>query len=180
MTANMNPYYNQFKHMLTSGGGNDPGDDIGNVYKSVLYQRGYGFDQEIDYNNTYGLGFASNLATFFRMAMPTLKSGLKFLGRQAVNTAANIANDAIAGENIKDSARKHTKATAEDLFARAPSALLKIINKRGSGNSRKRIRYPTLNWQTSGKKKNKRVNLSTTRKVGHGLLEEYPALGRII
>lgn len=126
----MNPFYDQFKHMATVGSGmGDDDDNIGHVYKSVLYQRGFGIGHEFDFGRVHGLGFADGLMSMIRMAMPVIKKGVQFLGNHAVSTVANIAQDAIAGENVKDSARKRVSEAAEDIFARVPQALAANVLK---------------------------------------------------
>ena len=51
-----------------------------------------------------GRGLGSILSGFFRSAVPFLKRGLKFFGKQALCMDAEIANDVAVGKNLKDSA----------------------------------------------------------------------------
>ena len=53
-----------------------------------------------------GHGIGSILSGFFRSAVPFLKRGLKFLGKQALKTGAEIANDVADGKDFADSTRK--------------------------------------------------------------------------
>jgi hypothetical protein len=170
----MNPYYDQFKYLVEGSGG---GEDIGDVYKGVLYQRGYGLDSEM-----HGLGFADGLMRMFKFVLPALKTGLQYLGKQGVSTAANIASDAISGKNVSESIKEHVTGAAEDLFAKAPDALSSVIR---GGQKRKRASVlegvePDGYQQPPRVKRRKlRKNYSSSRKIGRGLLSTYPVLAKI-
>jgi hypothetical protein len=173
----MNPFYHQFKSLVGQGIMDDD-NGIGDVYRSVLYQRGYGLGDDFDYSMTHGLGFADGLANLFRLAMPVIKSGMQFLGKKAVNTVANIAQDAIAGENIKDSAKKRITSVAGDIFAKAPSAIAHAFDKR-RGLKRKSISSPRGDQLVTSARPVKRARKSRGQ-VGQGLLNIYPALKKIL
>lgn len=170
----MNPYYNYFKEMSGSGS-IDPNEDIGKIYKTVLYQRGFGFDSEIDFHTTYGLGFADTVQGILRMITPFFKSGLKYLGSQAVNTAANIAQDVIAGSNVKDAAKTHVTQTAEEIFAKAPEAIANVVK----GNASKRSAVSQSQTLVEAAPPYPAKRRRYTQKKGKKLLQIYPALGRI-
>jgi hypothetical protein len=129
-----NPFYDELKTYCKSGGGGggeiEERDSIGPMYKSINFQRGYGigYVDPMPYEK-YGLGFGDTISNLFRMAVPYLKRGLKHLGRKAVETAANVAQDAIEGENVPESMKLHAGATARELMAKAPEAFSRIINK---------------------------------------------------
>lgn len=174
----MNPYYEHFRAVVGEGAGSDDdGDDIGDIYRSVMYQRGYGLGHnEIDFTRTHGLGFGETFASLMSFAKPLLTKGLQYFGKQAVNTAANIAQDAIAGENIGQSAKRHLVDTAEDIFARAPGAIMEnVFNSRGP--SRKRASRPSAGELVASSRR--RLYNKKRRMTGAGLLKEYPALERI-
>lgn len=173
----MNPFYDHYKHMATSGGGFDR--DIGNIYRGVLYQRGYGLDYDIGYDDVHGLGFASNLMGMFKFVLPALKTGLQYLGKQAVSTAANIATDAIAGKNIADSAKGHVTDVAENLFAKAPEVLSAVIR---GGQKRKWVSSPETGEAGTSIRSVRRAPYNKKRKgryiTGRGLLSTYPILAK--
>jgi hypothetical protein len=184
----MNPFYDHFKYLATrgAGGGNDE-RDIGDVYRGVLYQRGYGLEYDaISYNDMHGLGFADGLMSMFKFVLPALKTGLQYLGKHAVSTAANIATDAIAGRNIAESAKDHVTDTAKDLFAKAPDALSSVI--RGGQKRRWNSSLETAGEEGGrlikrvAKKKRKLSYKSRNkyRAIGKGLLSTYPALEKIV
>lgn len=167
-----NPFYDQFKLLVTKGSGLED-SEIGDVYRGVLHQRGFGYD--FNYNDAHGLGFGDTLLKFFRFLKPSLKSGLKYLGNQAVSTAANIATDALAGRNMKESAREHVTRVGEDIFAKAPAAISGLITKRG-GMKRKRVSQHSdreLRRRPAKRKKH------FSGRVGKGLLNTYPVLEKL-
>lgn len=161
--------------MILYGGSDQSSDEnIGNVYKSVLYQRGYGLDHKIYYHQTYGLGFADTLQGLIRLVAPVFKSGLRYLGSQAVNTAANIAQDVISGSNVKEAAKTHVTNTAGEIFAKAPEALVDVI-KTVKGK-RPALSVPeTAEGVTPSFKKRRVAGRYKKRKLS----SSYPALEKI-
>ena len=83
------------------------------VFRGVRYQRGHGLGNVL-----------RNLTKF---ALPFLKKGVKAVGKQAVRTGMNIAQEAMQGQNIKAAAKRHLSQGLTDL-----------ITQRGRGRSRKR------------------------------------------
>jgi hypothetical protein len=163
-----NPYYDHFAAIIGEGDNNsrkdddDDDDDIGDTYRGVLYQRGFGNRFTYDYDELYGLGWGSTLKSLFNFAKPLFKQGAKYLGRKAVDTVANIATDAISGENIKESAKRRIADTGEEIFAKAPEAITQLINKRPAAKTKApRGRYKR-------------------RKIGRGMLKEYPLLKKLV
>lgn len=168
----MNPYYEMMKSSITGGGGMN-GEDIGKIYRSVYYQRGYGLSNGAHYGMKYGLGFADMMQGFFRIVKPLLNSGAQYLGNQVVNSAANIAKDVIGGQKFKDAAKSELSSAAGELMAKAPEMLSAAIRT----TSRKRKGVST---------ENKSVGSTTAKRLrkagyyrGRGLLKTYPALEKI-
>jgi hypothetical protein len=95
------PYYDYFKDAIGQGEGKYF-IGIGEPYKtSSRYQKGYGLGR------TRGDGFGNVLSSLWRMAFPMIKTSAKKLGSAALDVATNVASDALAGKNIKDSAKEH-------------------------------------------------------------------------
>jgi hypothetical protein len=164
----MNPFYEQGKMLATAGNGQN--EDIGDLYKSVLYQRGYGLGYD-ELSDMQGLGFSDGLMSMFRFVMPALKTGLQYLGKQAVSTAANIAQDAIAGRNVKEAAREHVLRVGEDIFAKPPG-----INK-GRAGKRKALSQGEL---VVGARPSAIINKRRRQtRIGKGLLKTYPILEKL-
>lgn len=168
----MDPFHEHcLRHI--QGGGAQGGQDFGDVYKSILHQRGFGLDYGMDLDETYGTGLMSFLAPLGRaigpILMPFLKSSMKTLGGEVLNAASNVAKDVVTGKSLGQSAKDNFSAAAqnvaEDVFARAPALIDNFRNKR-----RKRV-----SRVSAGK-----VVASKRAKVGRGVLETYPALSKIV
>lgn len=177
----MDPFYEHCKRMAM-GGGFKPGDsdEIGQVYKSILHQQGFGFSPEMyDYDETYGLGLGQMFSKLFRAAAPAVKSGLKYLGKTAVGTVADIAKDALNGDDLKESATRHVQNALGDVFAKAPELLRANTagqwNKSGS-RKRQAVSHPSRGkLVASARRGNKR-----RRQAQSYDLDEYPGLHRLL
>src|SRR6266581_3108768 len=75
-----------------------------------------------------GHGLGSMLSGLFRSAMPMIKRGLAFFGRQALKTGLEVANDIADGDSFGDSARRRVP---EGIKRFASSA--DFSNQSGSG-----------------------------------------------
>ena len=56
-----------------------------------------------------GYGLGSILKGLFRWAMPHLQQGAKMLGKKALQTGVDVAQDVLAGENVKTATKKRAK-----------------------------------------------------------------------
>lgn len=154
-----------------------PSQELGHIYKTVLHQRGYGFGQRpgnARFYLTNGFGWSEALAKVFTFAKPLLEKGMQYLGQKAFGTVANIAQDALNGENILGATKKHVTDTAEDIFAQAPGAIMSSVLKR-AGLKRKRIIQQSSGQLVTSARRAKRQR----RAVGNGLHQKYPALDKI-
>jgi len=103
-------------------------------------QTGKGLPAFVGYRGQRGHGLGSVLGRLFRFAMPMLKKGLAYVGKHAAQTGQEIAEDVLAGQKFKESARRRL-STGIKRAAR----LGDFISQSGSGRKRKR--------KSSGKKK---------------------------
>ena len=71
-----------------------------------VQQSGSGLPVFMGARGQRGHGIGSILSGLFRSAVPFLKRGLKFLGRQAIKTGAEIANDVVEGKDFAESTRQ--------------------------------------------------------------------------
>ena len=75
------------------------------VFRGVRYQRGY--------------GLGGVFRKLFRYIIPIVKEHgvplLKTVGKTALKSAANLANDAIDGKDLKESAKLRLKETFENI-----------------------------------------------------------------
>ena len=56
-----------------------------------------------------GYGLGSIFKGLFRWAMPHLQQGAKVIGRKALQTGVNVAQDVLGGDNIKTAISKQAK-----------------------------------------------------------------------
>jgi hypothetical protein len=78
-----------------------------------------------------GHGIGSILSGLFRTAMPILKRGLTFFGKEALRTGANIANDVADGQTLGNSAKRRI---SERINTYVPG----LVAQSGSGKPRRR------------------------------------------
>jgi hypothetical protein len=78
-----------------------------------------------------GHGIGSILSGLFRTAMPILKRGLTFFGKEALRTGANIANDVADGQTLGNSAKRR-------IWERINTYVPGLVAQSGSGKHRRR------------------------------------------
>lgn len=160
-----NPYYTFFRNSI--GHGNIYHPSIGGVYSSPSdYQRGYGVVVrvtpffQLDERMQAGDGIGSFFLNLFRKATPMIKSAAKTIFRGAAEIGRDTLSDALAGENLKSSLKKHVKTKVSSTL---PTAIAEEVNKR-IGSGKKRV---SKSRSSSKKRRSKRSCTS------------YPALGLI-
>lgn len=155
-------YYNHFRNKKGKGRERSDNDDIGSIYKAALYQRGYG---PRDFDEIQGYGFWQDL---WAIGKPLLTEGLKFFGAKAVDTAANVARDAIDGKNVKESTMSRLTEAKDDVIAAVPGAITGLFRKRANPNPYKGVseRRKTISQRSAG------ALATAARKTGG----EFPAL----
>ena len=65
------------------------------AFQGARFQRGY--------------GLGSIFRGLFRWAVPHLKQGAEMLGKKALQTGVNVAQDVLAGENLKTAVKRQGK-----------------------------------------------------------------------
>lgn len=137
-------YYGHFRDK--KGRGRLLDDDIGSFYKAALHQRGYGMR---DFDEIQGYGFWQDL---WAIGKPLLTEGLKFFGAKAVDTAANVARDAIEGKNVKDSAVSRLAEAKDDVIAQVPGAITGLFRKRSEPDRYKGVakKRKTISQRSAG------------------------------
>lgn len=178
-SGNMNPYYEYFNAM--NGGGFVP--NIGEVYEGLNFQRGYGSVDMWELQNGSGIGSA--LAALARVAFPFLKSGLSFLGRQAVTAAADVAKDAIMGKNVKESAKSVLKERGAEVMEQIPKTLEALKQVAVDNSSGKRA-ASEIEDKREGPLQKRRIRSSAYLRGGpyiarksKKLLNTYPVLRKL-
>jgi hypothetical protein len=166
-----NKYYGHFKAVMGKGDGSYYAN-MGHVYKTRPgVQRGYGsyiVNPRLS-SRQRGLGFGSTMMSLFKMAAPILRS----LGSKAVNVAANVAQDAIQGSNIKDSVIRHAKNEVSGIIEQAPAAFTGLVTKAGAALGEPISQPSTTSVSTARrgvkrKIRNNKKTVSTKRQRGGG------------
>lgn len=100
-----------------------------------------------------GHGIGGVLKGLFRSAMPLIKKGAKSLGKIALETGVQVANDVMSGKKFKSSLKTRGKQAGRKLIGQTVDG----ISQRGNGNRRRRkkgTRKHTPTKHTSRKKGN--------------------------
>ena len=88
-TPNHKLYEQYYVDQAKQTGGNLP------AFHGARFQRGY--------------GLGSIFKGLFRWAMPHLQQGAKMLGKKALQTGVQVAQDVLGGENVKTATKKRAK-----------------------------------------------------------------------
>ena len=151
----------QCGHGLTGFEGND-------------FQRGHGLTGFEGLRFQKGHGLWSNLFRF-------IKPAFKWIGKRALETGVGVATDVLAGDNLKESARKHLKTQAQNVVEKATDKskeladkltvkAMKFIKQKGKGRRRRRAKRkaPVLRRvgrpRKLGRKKTKNVQCKRRRR----------------
>jgi hypothetical protein len=115
------------------------------------------------YAHQRGAGLGSVFKTLWRFAMPFAKSAGKAIGRQALKSGADIAQDVLRGEEVKSVVKKRVKQGASALTKKGSKRLMRKLQtgeglgKRPKGANRTRGLYKTK--KTSAKRTKKRIDI---------------------
>src|SRR5665811_484592 len=83
----------------------------------------------------HGHGLGSLLSNFFRNAVPVIKRGLAYFGKQALKTGLEVANDVADGGTFGDSARRRVPDGIKRFVSTVGSTL-----QSGSGRAGRKIK----------------------------------------
>ena len=97
------------------------------------------------FQREYSLG--SIFKGLFRWAMPHLQQGAKMLVKKALQTGVDVAQDVLAGENVKTAVSKRAKQVLGDMISQYSSQ---------SGSGRKAIKRKTPGTKNSSPPDKKR------------------------
>jgi hypothetical protein len=126
-------------------------------YKNQAEQVGYGFSgfKGIPYQRGGGLG--SFFRSLFRMAVPLLRSTATHVGKQALESGANIARDVAEGRPVNESFKDHTRRGVAKLAHTAAKKLGHNQSGAGLGIRPKAIKVvPNDIFLNNKKKQSKR------------------------
>ena len=96
-----------------------------------LNQRGRGMATFTGARYQRGHGLGNILRSLTKFALPFLKKGAKAVGKQAMKTGMNIAQEAMLGQNIKKAAKRHLS-----------QGLTELVTQHGRYQPRKQRRGP--------------------------------------
>lgn len=102
---------------------NNRADQMKLYEEYYLKQTGHGMPAFAGARYQKGHGLGNMLRTLSRIAMPLLKKGASLVGKQAIKTGMNIAQDAMQGRNIKAAAKKRLSQGLTEL----------VMQQRGRG-----------------------------------------------
>ena len=126
-TPNHKLYEEYYLNQTKQNGGNLP------AFRGSRFQQGY--------------RLGSIFKGLFRWAMPHLQQGAKALGKKALQTAAQVAQDVVDGDNVKTAVSKRAKQALGDMTSQNSS-------QSGSGRkATKRKAQPAKNSSPPGKKR---------------------------
>lgn len=130
---NPNIFKSYYLRQSQRGAGNLP------AFHGVRVQRGY--------------GIGSFLKGLFRTAVPLVKEGARSIGRTALATGMNIANDVLSGQDFKSSAKARALETRNKLKSRTIDAVKSMIDpQKGKGIKRRAVSKTSIPSQIKRRK----------------------------
>ena len=143
--------------------------DCNKLYEEYyLNQTGRGMAAFTGARYQRGHGLGNILRSLTKFALPFLKKGAKAVGKQAMKTGMNIAQEAMLGHNVKKAAKRHLS-----------QGLTELVTQRGRGRPGRRQRGPPgervkrrkiavpKRMQQKTKRGYKRKATSNTRVISH-------------
>lgn len=141
---------------------NQQGGAILPGFKGASIQRGY--------------GLGSMFRSLFRTFVPLLKTGAKTVGEKALNTGIGVAQDVLAGKNLRTAAIDRARQAGQELKSQALNAAndaFKTQSGRGMKNGAGIKRRSTA--KHASRPPTKRAKTSLTQKEKEG---EYSLLSK--
>lgn len=131
-TPNPDMYKSYYLNQAQHGGGNLP------AFHGARFQRGN--------------GIGSFLKGLFRSAVPFLREGAKSVGKTALATGMNIANDVMTRKNLKSSARTRFNEAKGKLKDQAIDVARNVVGQSGKGIKRRASSKSASHSQTKRRK----------------------------
>ena len=82
------------------------------------------------FQRCYGLG--SIFKDLFRWAMPHLQQGAKMIGKKALQTGVNVAQDILDGDNLKTAIRKQAKQAIANMTSQKSRQAQSVVGQKGT------------------------------------------------
>lgn len=159
-----NPYFEFFRDSVGQG------DNKYNTYRSGIgefvriapdFRKGYGIisrDSEYDTRVQIGTGIGSFFGSLFNFAKPLLRRG----ATELLNLGSNVASDVLAGENFKDTLKKHVKGKINE---KLPPTIAAEVNKRMGLGKKKASRGKSSPRQGAKKKRRPLVDFPALKLI---------------
>ena len=113
------------------------------------------------YQRGHGLG--NKLCSLTKFAMPFLKKGAKAVGKQAMKTGMNIAQEVMLGQNIKKAAKRHLS-----------QGLTELVTQQGRDRARRRRGPP------GERVKRRKISIPSRKKLNRGYKRKATSNTRVI
>ena len=113
-----------------------------------------------------GYGLGGLLKGLFRVAVPLFKQGAKAVGRTALKTGAQVANDVLQGQDLKSSLKTRGSQARQELQNKAKQKMSKMI---GGGKKNKRVTKKTTK---------RKVNKNMTKRLKGAILKKTVSFPR--
>ena len=104
-----------------------------------------------------GYGIGSFLGGLLRSAVPFFKEGAKAIGKTALTTGLNIANDVMEGKTLKSSARTRAIEAKNSLQNKALDTARNVLGQTGKGIKRQASPNEFIQPRTKKKKASTRA-----------------------
>lgn len=112
-----------------------------------------------------GYGIGSFLKGLFRSAVPVLKAGAKSIGKTALASGMNLAQDYMDGKELKSASRSRALEAANSLTSQAVNRARSLINQKGKGIKRRASSKAVSSSRAKKKKTStKKARQSSSRK----------------
>jgi hypothetical protein len=134
-----------------------------NIYKGARFQRGY--------------GLGSLFASFVRAISPIFTSqgfqqAAKKVGKRALTAGVNIGSDILAGDDFRQSLKKHATGAASDIYEDAREAVRRSMATNQSGSGKRKRRRKSIKAVDTKKKKTVRKSGSKQTKKAKQLKKQ--------
>ena len=123
-------------------------------YRGIRYQR--------------GRGLGSLFSSLFRQAMPIVKRGIRYLGKQALQGSLDTARDVMEGTDFKTAARRNLRSRGNNILDTSYKYAKNRMSGRGIKRKRKVKRSANKRRKTVKRKTVKRKKKTRKRKANKG------------
>ena len=133
-------------------------DEIDNCYRDHFDQRGYrNIPIYTGGKHQIGYGIGAIFGNLLKSSLPILKQGLKSVGRTALKTGLNIAQDALQGKDIKAAIKTNARKAGREVINKSFQSIDGALNSQGP-KKRKRTSRPLTSAKTAKRRRRVRTH----------------------